>query len=751
MHSSLPHSHEPYTWIGVADAAEAGVTGRLNELIDNAAAPIAPKALSLPNIDTLLPCWPAPLAAGLDDVDERRRSGGDQCDVHARRPFVGRRVWDRYDRDDAVQTRNDHGTAIGRSTDHRLPQRRRRPAPRLRRVAGRIPDSDIARVRELSPIADVVGEHVTLKSAGGGSLKGLCPFHDERSPSFNVTPARGFWHCFGCGEGGDVISFVQKIDQLSFSEAVEHLAGRANYELHYEQGGSAPRGQQGQRARLVEAHRLAADYFAEHLASAEGVIGRRFLDERGFDAASAAHFGVGYAPVGWENLVKHLRAKGFSDDELATSGLASRGQRGVIDRFRGRLVWPIRDVTGDVVGFGARKLRDDDDGPKYLNTPETPLYKKSQVLYGIDLAKRDMAKARQAVVVEGYTDVMACHLAGVTTAVATCGTAFGEDHVRILRRLLLDTAEYAGEVIFTFDGDAAGQKAALRAFETDQKFVTHTFVAISPDNMDPCELRIARGDAAVRDLVARRQPLFEFAVRSVLSGFDLEIPEGRVGALERTMPLVARIKDASLRDEYARRLAGWVGAPDELAVLDRVRRIAAPAGNQQSRRPSVAADRPDPRDPTLQVEREALKLAMQRPALLGPAFDALDPLAFTAAAYCEVRDAIAKAGGTGSTAGGDAWVNSVVEGAVDDRVRNLLTELVVEPLLVTGEPDMRYAAAQIARLRVRAVDRLIAELKSRLQRVNPIEQSAEHNKLFAELIMLEKRRRDDLDGALSGG
>jgi len=624
--------------------------------------------------------------------------------------------------------------------------------PRLRPVAGRIPDSDIARVRELSPIADVVGEHVTLKSAGGGSLKGLCPFHDERSPSFNVTPARGFWHCFGCGEGGDVISFVQKIDQLSFSEAVEQLAGRVNYELHYEQGGSAPRGQQGQRARLVEAHKLAAQYFVEQLTSPEAVIGRRFLDERGFDPAAAAQFGVGYAPVGWENLVKYLRAKGFSDDELSTSGLASRGQRGVIDRFRGRLVWPIRDVTGDVVGFGARKLRDDDDGPKYLNTPETPLYKKSQVLYGIDLAKRDIAKAKQAVVVEGYTDVMACHLAGVTTAVATCGTAFGEDHVRILRRLLLDTAEYAGEVIFTFDGDAAGQKAALRAFETDQKFVTHTFVAVSPDNMDPCELRIARGDAAVRDLVARRQPLFEFAVRSVLSGFDLDIPEGRVAALERTTPLVARIKDASLRDEYARRLAGWVGAPDELAVLDRVRRAAAPSGVPQGRRRQEQAnERPDPRDPTLQVEREALKLAMQRPALLGPAFDALDPLVFTSQVYVDVRDAIAKAGGTGSTAGGDAWVNAVIENAADDSVRHLLTELVVEPLLTAVEPDVRYASAQLARLRVRAVDRAIGELKSRLQRVNPIEQSAEHNRLFGELVALEKRRRDDLEGSLNGG
>jgi DNA primase len=614
-------------------------------------------------------------------------------------------------------------------------------------VAGRIPDSDIARVRELSPVVDVISEHVTLKSAGGGSMKGLCPFHDERSPSFNVTPARGFWHCFGCGEGGDVISFMQKIDHLSFAEAVEHLAARANYELHYEQGGSAPRAQQGQRSRLVEAHRQAAEYFVEQLTSAEAVIGRQFLDERGFDSAAAAHFGVGYAPNGWEHLVKHLRGRGFTDEELATGGLASRGQRGVIDRFRGRLVWPIRDVTGDVVGFGARKLRDDDDGPKYLNTPESPLYKKSQVLYGIDLAKREMAKARQAVVVEGYTDVMACHLAGVTTAVATCGTAFGDEHVRVLRRLLLDSAEYAGEVIFTFDGDAAGQKAALRAFESDQKFVTHTFVAISPDDMDPCELRIAKGDAAVRDLVARRQPLFEFAIRSVLSGFDLEIPEGRVAGLDRTMPLVAAIKDTSLRDEYARRLAGWVGAPDELSVLDRVRRLAGTSRGRASRA-AHSADLPDPRDPTLQVEREALKLAVQRPALLGPAFDLLDPRAFTAVAYGEVRDAIAKAGGTGSTAGGDAWVNAVLEGAVDDRVRALITELVVEAVLAVNDPDERYATAQLAQLRVRALDRQIADVKSRVQRLNPVEQTTEYNRLFGELVMLEKRRRDDLEGTL---
>ncbi len=612
-------------------------------------------------------------------------------------------------------------------------------------MPGRIPDTDIARVRELSSVAEVIGEHITLRSAGGGSLKGLCPFHDERSPSFNVTPARGFWHCFGCGEGGDVIHFVQRIDHLSFVEAVEQLAARANYELHYEQGGSAPHAQQGQRARLIEAHKAAADYYAEQLTGPEAVIGRRFLDERGFDAQAAALFGVGYAPAGWEHLVKHLRAKGFSDDELVVGGLVSRGPRGLIDRFRGRLVWPIRELTGDVVGFGARKLSEDDDGPKYLNTSETPLYKKSQVLYGVDLAKRDIAKAKQAVIVEGYTDVMACHLAGVTTAVATCGTAFGDDHVRILRRLLLDTADYAGEVIYTFDGDAAGQKAALRAFESDQKFVTHTFVAISPDNMDPCDLRLAKGDAAVRDLVARRQPLFEFAIRSVLGGYDLDTSEGRVGALDRTAPLVAQIKDTSLRDEYARRLAGWVGAPDELAVLGRVRKLARPSGSARQSRASDAA-LPDPGDPTLQVEREALKVAIQWPTLLGAAFDDLDPTAFTAAAYGEVRDAIAKAGGTANAVAGDSWVNAVLSGANDDQVRQLITELVVEPLLLSVDPNARYGAAQLARLRIRALDGQIAEVKSRLQRVNPVEKATEYNRLFAELIGLEARRRGDLDG-----
>ncbi|MEV4258917.1 DNA primase, partial [Spirillospora sp. NPDC049652] len=419
-------------------------------------------------------------------------------------------------------------------------------------MAGRIRNEDIALVRERSSLDAVIGEYLQLRSAGGGNLKGLCPFHDEKSPSFNVTPARGLWYCFGCGAGGDVIKFVQEIDHLTFTEAVERLAAKAGIRLRYEEGGAfQPRQESGQRARLVEAHRAAAEFYAENLRAPDGMIGRRFLSERGFEAADAERFGVGFAPREWEGLVRHLRGRGFADAELIAGGLAKEGRRGPMDRFRGRLMWPIRDLSGDVVGFGARKLFEDDDGPKYLNTPETPVFHKSNVLYGADLAKKDIARSRQAVVVEGYTDVMACHLSGVPTAVATCGTSFGDEHIKILRRLLMDQDEFRGEVIFTFDGDAAGQKAALRAFEGEQKFVTQTFVAVQPDGLDPCDLRVQHGDASVRDLVASRTPLFEFVVRSKIGEHDLNTTEGRLAALDAAAPIVARIKDRALRQMYA--------------------------------------------------------------------------------------------------------------------------------------------------------------------------------------------------------
>ena len=444
-------------------------------------------------------------------------------------------------------------------------------------MAGRIRDEDIALVRERSPVEEVVGEYLQLRSAGGGSLKGLCPFHDEKTPSFNVTPSRGLWYCFSCTEGGDVIRFVQRIDNLSFAEAVERLAARAGIDLRYEQGGHVPGQEHTQRRRMIEAHRAAAEYFSARLASPQAGAARDFLASRGFEQADAARFGVGYAPAEWDALTRHLRGRGFTDAELLRGGLARPGRRGPVDMFRNRLIWPIRDLTGDVIAFGARKLEEGEDGPKYLNTPETPLFRKSSVLYGADLAKRDISQRRQAVIVEGYTDVMACHLSGITTAVATSGTSFGEGHIKILRRLLLDSDKFRGEVILTFDGDAAGQKAVERAEKFDSDFVTQMMCTVQPDGLDPCDLRLKHGEAAVRDLIAQRVPVYEFAIRSELRKHNLDTNEGRLAALDAAAAIVGRIKDYGLRDRYAVSLDRWLGMMDESFVLARVRAHSAPS------------------------------------------------------------------------------------------------------------------------------------------------------------------------------
>ena len=619
-------------------------------------------------------------------------------------------------------------------------------------MAGRIRDDDIAVVRERARIDEIVREYVTLKSAGGGSLKGLCPFHDERSPSFHVTPSRGMWYCFGCGEGGDVLNFVQKIDHLTFAESVEKLAAKTGVELRYVDGGAAINKQQGQRTRLVEAHKLAAGYYAQQLGSPEAQIGRDFLTQRGFEPDVVKVFGVGFAPKSWDALTKHLRSKGFTDAELMAGGLVSQGNRGIYDRFRGRLVWPIRDLGGDVVGFGARKLFDDDEGPKYLNTPETPLYKKSQVLYGIDLARKEISKQQRGVIVEGYTDVMACHVAGVTTAVATCGTSFGTDHIKVLRRLLMDDDQMRGEVIFTFDGDAAGQKAALRAFEEDQRFVTQTFVAVEPTGLDPCDLRLQHGDEAVQALVERRVPLFQFAIKSMLVGYDLDSAEGRINALKEAAPVVARIKDAALKPEYTRLLAGWLGMDVETVRTAVGRRPAAsptaaeparglPAPSQQQDQRPAAQAPGTRRDPGLIIEREALKCALQQPAAVSDWYASVEESAFTHPSALRVHAAIVAAGLPSPDHAGLTWIDLVLEHCQDDEVRRLVRELAVDPLPAEFGKDVRYANGVIARLLELDASRRVDEVKGRLQRADPVEQAEDHARLFTELLALEEYRR----------
>ena len=617
-------------------------------------------------------------------------------------------------------------------------------------MAGRIRESDIAEVRDRTRIDEVIGEYVALRRAGAGALKGLCPFHDEKTPSFNVRPSVGTFHCFGCGAGGDAVAFLMRIEVIGFPEAVERLAERVGYRLTYEGGGASVQRERNTRSRLLEANRRAAEFYAERLRAPDAAPAVQFLTSRGFDVAAATAFGCGFAPAGWDILTKHLLAAGFGIDELYKAGLSKEGRRGPIDRFHRRLLWPIRDLGGDVVGFGARRLFDDDGiDAKYLNTNDTPVYHKTKVLFGLDLAKREIAKRRQVVVVEGYTDVMAMHLAGVPTAVASCGTAFGAEHVAVIRRLIGDDSFDLGEVIYTFDGDAAGQAAALKAFEGDQSFAAQTFVAIAPDGKDPCELRQSSGDTAVRDLVARREPLFEFAIRSMLRDHDLDSAEGRVAALQRTVPLVARIRREDLRDEYARRLAGWTSWDDIAMVVRRVRETAgAPVERLRARRPEVGAPRRG--DPQLHRQREALKAALQIPAVAGPGYDELPEQVFTHPAFAAVHRAVQAAGGVSVAQGGSGWLEAVLAGCPAD-VKPLVTELAVEPLELPrrggrtssdrdATDEARYVSSILAGVRLVLVEAQVAELKARLQRTNAVEDPDGYMQIFGDLVPLEQYR-----------
>ncbi|WCZ36277.1 DNA primase [Corynebacterium heidelbergense] len=636
---------------------------------------------------------------------------------------------------------------------------------------GRIPERDIEAIRERTPIEEVVGEYVQLKPAGADSMKGLSPFKDEKTPSFHVRPNKGYFHCFSTGEGGDVFSFLMKMEHVTFPEAVEQCAERVGYRISYEGGGPGNREEPGTRQRLVAANKAAFEFYREQYdGSEEGAeVARAFLADRGFSAEHAATFGCGYAPGGWDKLTKHLQRKGFNFKELEAAGLSKMGKRGPIDRFHRRLMWPIRNVAGDVIGFGARKLFEDDKLGKYMNTPDTMLYHKSRVLFGIDLAKREIASSHQAVVVEGYTDVMALHAAGVKTAVAACGTAFGGDHLQILRRFMLDDQFFRGEIIYTFDGDEAGQKAAMRAFEGDQSFAGRSYVSVAPGGEDPCDIRMNRGDAAVRELVAARLPMFEFVIRSVIAQYDTASVDGRLQAFRRAVPVLAGIRDEALRDEYARQAAGWIGWQQENELVAAVREEgrkgpAVPrnlefkrgsaqsvgAGGTDSRegvpgKPALRAvsgmERPDPSDEYLDRPRQVLKLGLQEPELVGAMLDYMPPESFVHPTYVAVARAIEECGGAAQSDGGPAWIDAVGNHLADAMGRAVVSELAVEDIPCDPDRLKPYAKAIMASMQERWVGNEVADLKSRLGRMRADMQTEEYHALFADLVALEKYRR----------
>ena len=612
-------------------------------------------------------------------------------------------------------------------------------------MAGKISPRDIEEVKARVNIADVVGSYVALKPASAGSLKGLCPFHQEKSPSFNVRPLQGFYHCFGCGAGGDVYKFLQEMESLSFYEAVENLAGKVGYTLTYEAGAQGP--DQGQKSRIYEVNAAAAKYFQDQLMTDPAIPGRDFLKSRGFEKTAAEMFGVGFAPKGWNNLTDHLKSIGFTEEELITASLSSKGERGLYDKFRGRLIWPIRDTSNQVIGFGARKLFDDDQGPKYLNTSETPVYHKSAVLYGIDLAKKEISKSQKVVVVEGYTDVMACHLAGVTTAVATCGTAFGDEHIRILNRMLSANVDNPAEVIFTFDPDEAGQKAAMRAFADADKFHANSFIAVGPDGLDPSDLRVQKGDEAVTLMIENKKPIYEFAIKQKMKNFNLDSVEGRVGAARASASVIATIRDSALRSVYIRELANWVNLDlsEVSALVDRAIKekvVSAVAPLRQDSIPEApvetAFQAPDLKDPAVRFERQLLEVLVQQPTMV--AAEDLMQLSsgdFLAGAHGAIAKAIYSALEHRSDTN---WLPRIAE-ALEPALHSALRSLAATELPARNEQELeRYVAGVVNAGFIALLTRQKLSMQAVLRQLDPAE-TAQIEQLQRELISVEERRR----------
>ena len=601
-------------------------------------------------------------------------------------------------------------------------------------MPGRVRSSDIEELKAKADIVEVVGSYLSLKPASAGSFKGLCPFHGEKTPSFNVRSNPGFYHCFGCGVGGDVYKFIQEIESVSFMDAVEKLADRYNFKLSYEEGSE----ENSSRSRLLALNQLAAQFYENSLLGEDGQVAREFITSRGFDASSAKQFGIGYAPKGWQNLIDHAKAAGYELSELVAAGLAMESDKGGYDRFRGRVLWPIRDANSQVLGFGARKLYEEDNGPKYLNTPETSVYHKSSVLYGLDLARKDIVKSREVIVVEGYTDVMACHLAGYRTAVATCGTAFGEEHIKLINRLLGQSTEPAS-VIFTFDPDAAGQKAALRVYGDSSKFNAMTFVAAGPEGLDPADLRQQRGDAAIAQMLEAKRPLFEFVIKHRISQFALTDLDSRVAAARSAASVVAQIVDPALRSGYTKQLADWVS----LDSADVARLVAGDSKEQVNQRVEPMRQqgaKPSPSsDPRSKFERQILEVILQYPqSFTSDQVMRMSASGFSNPQLQELLNLIAQ---ESHAMKDDSFANHLTTLAQGELLV-LIRELSLQELPVTGAQEIeKYCRGIVSGAMLQTLNQEKVDLMAALRRVDATQSPDAHAQISKQLVELESERR----------
>lgn len=571
---------------------------------------------------------------------------------------------------------------------------------------------DIDRVRELTDLAELASE-ITKVKRSGRSVMAVCPFHEEKTPSLSIDPARGLYHCFGCGKGGDVFQWIQETQTVDFAGAVELLARRAGVPLTEDPRAKKRR---SDRERLIEATEAAVSFFTERLRTAsDAASARSYLRGRGYDSDVVDQFHMGYSPDSWEALTRHLTADGFNERTLVAAGLASRSKTGrVVDRFRGRVMFPIYDLRGDAVGFGARQL--DGDPPKYLNSPETSIYRKSHLLYGLNWAKSEIVRSGEAIVVEGYTDVIAFRQAGAPIAVATCGTALVDEHLGLLRR-------FTERIVLAFDSDEAGAGAALRGFEKAVPGDLDLRVATFPSGRDPADL-IADGDRSILlKSVEESMPLLQFRIEQELATFDLNEAEARGRAVGSLVPIIATHPNPVVQHEYAVLLSRRTGVA--LDVVEAALRKSRAAAGQPSRDP-----RPELLTGQERKERELLRLLLANHEAVDRSMLSVE--LFETEAYLRAFERIAQI------------IENLKPGVVPDLGSSLGSDetdvaALLRELAMTAEPLPKAPVEVINFLKVGAVERRLEVLQRAIDTAADEQTSSE---LLTEYVALQNKRRE---------
>jgi DNA primase len=582
----------------------------------------------------------------------------------------------------------------------------------------RIRQEDVEAVKERTDIVQLVGQYLTLKKSGHDSLTGLCPFHQEKTGSFSISPSKQVFYCFGCGKGGDAITFLRELEHLSYVEAIERLASTAGVTLRYEGDSATERRAAERRKALYRANEQAASLFSTMLTSGkEATDARAYVTERGISAESIQTFEIGYAPGYSDFLLRRLSgARDLSTELLLEAGLASRGEDGTVrDRFRGRLTFPIQDLQGRHIGFGARVLPSDaraGEQAKYLNTAETPIYRKHEVLYNMHRARQAVAKTGDVFVVEGYTDVIGLAQAGITNVVATCGTALGERHFEQLSR-------FADRAILSFDSDEAGARAAERAFGFQERYPITAVVLIMPDGLDPADFVAKHGADAVTAAASSARPLVEYMVRRTVERHDLGTIEGRSAAVADALPILERLNDPIRRSEYEGLLADLAGVSHASVAQSLARQLSGkPAEVASTMKRGTARER---------LEREVVKLIARGD--LGPDLAAtIDETDFSTpkqrALFVALRD--------------EKWDAGTIVGGEDGDLSAKVAALIVEPL--EGDPTPAYAEAVVDRLRTFVLKAQSDEVRGKLQRMNPTTDAA-YDELFRRLVEIDGELR----------